>query len=429
MVTKIVIENTPNSTIKKIVTILFITILVSVSFSLNASQRGLSRIPILNTDGKTLGYYEKSIALLVAVSDYTHGWPNLESVPSEMDHVEAALRAKGYEIVRINNPQAEQLHDAFANFIKTYGYHENNRLLFYYSGHGHTLSNGRKGYLVPADAPHPEGNVITFKQKALDMNQLISWARQMDAKHGLFLFDSCFSGTIFKQRNVLSKTPPQLNQWTSRPVRQFITAGSAGETVPANSTFTPAFIDGINGLADLNKDGYVIGTELGLFLQSEVSKYTNQTPQYGKIDNYRLSRGDYVFFANRNIDLEKADVQTNVDIIETMTVSGRKTNINSNTTQSTATSLDMIELPKEYKTTTVFDFGITNTNNDELQNKSTTNYTSKRESNPKNPSNPEHGVNLYSSDKNKISKIRKDNANDKEPEADILHDLFITSPF
>jgi len=279
-------------------TALLIALLALISLPVFANQKGLSHWSVKNDQGEKLGYYEKSVALLIAISDYTNGWPNLESVNAEIDKVEETLTQKGYEIVRINNPNTRQLKEAYASFIDKYGYEEESRLLFYYSGHGHTIEDGRKGYLVPADAPHPETNLKEFKRKALDMNQLLSWARQMDAKHGLFLFDSCFSGTIFKQRNLLPNTPPPIDEWTDRPVRQFITAGSAGETVPANSTFTPAFVDAIKGKADLNGDGYVIGTELGLYLKSEVRKYVPQTPQYGKIDDYELSRGDFVFFTN-----------------------------------------------------------------------------------------------------------------------------------
>jgi len=118
----------------------------------------------------------------------------------------------------------------------------------------------------------------------------------MEAKHALFLFDSCFSGTVFKAK-ALPKMPRQISQMAELPVRQFITAGSADETVPAKSVFTPAFVDALRyGLADLYKDGYVTGEELGLYLKNKVPEHTAQTPQYGKIIDYELSRGDFVFF-------------------------------------------------------------------------------------------------------------------------------------
>jgi hypothetical protein len=44
----------------------------------------------------------------------------------------------------------------------------------------------------------------------------------------------------------------------AKPVRQFITAGSANEEVPARSTFTPDFVDAIaDGDGDLFKEQFL----------------------------------------------------------------------------------------------------------------------------------------------------------------------------
>ena len=57
------------------------------------------------------------------------------------------------------------------------------------------------------------------------------------------------------------------------------------------------FLQGIGGDADLNADGYVTGSELGMHLQEKVVNYTRggQHPQYGKINNPKLDRGDFIF--------------------------------------------------------------------------------------------------------------------------------------
>ncbi|MFO8047848.1 MAG: glycine betaine/L-proline ABC transporter substrate-binding protein ProX [Desulfosudaceae bacterium] len=272
-----------------------------------ADNRGLAVRKVATADGRTMDLYNQSRALLVGVSDYKGGWPRLERIPAEMDRVKKALTNQGFEVVTVMNPDARQLRQAFNNFIYEYGYQEKNRLLFYYAGHGYTMGEGQKGYLVPVDAPDPRKKAVDFKRKALDMNLILAWCRQMEARHALFLFDSCFSGTIFKQRD-LPEMPPAISRLTARPVRQFITAGSAGETVPAKSTFTPAFIDALtHGLGDLNDDGYVSGTELGLYLQDEVPRHVGQTPQYGKIRDYDLSRGDFIFLAGGSTVVTKPD--------------------------------------------------------------------------------------------------------------------------
>jgi formylglycine-generating enzyme required for sulfatase activity len=80
-------------------------------------------------------------------------------------------------------------------------------------------------------------------------------------------------------------------------VRQFITAGGANEKVPDESVFRRQFQAALRGEADTDADGYVTGTELGEFLTNKVINYSrnSQHPQYGKIRNPHLDKGDYVF--------------------------------------------------------------------------------------------------------------------------------------
>jgi formylglycine-generating enzyme required for sulfatase activity len=255
-------------------------------------------IQITTKDSRQVGHYENSYALLIGVSDYTAGWPDLQAVPSELSQVQAMLEKKGFSVTRTIDPQSSQLRNSFESFINDYGYDTHNRLLVYFSGHGYTRDNGSKGYLVPTDAPDPRRDERGFLRKAYAMIDLLALARKVEANHVLFLFDSCFSGTIFKTK-ALPDTPPLITTLTSKPVRQFITAGDAGETVPAKSVFTPAFIEALEyGTGDLNNDGYVTGSELGMHLQSVVSNSVRQTPQYGKITDFELSRGDFVFLAS-----------------------------------------------------------------------------------------------------------------------------------
>jgi formylglycine-generating enzyme required for sulfatase activity len=120
------------------------------------------------------------------------------------------------------------------------------------------------------------------------------YARRIDAKHALFVFDSCFSGSLF----ALSRAVPAVIGYkTARPVRQFITSGTADETVPDQSVFRRQFVAALAGKADGNGDGYVTGAELGEYLQDRVTNYTYnaQHPQYGKIRDPLLDEGDFVF--------------------------------------------------------------------------------------------------------------------------------------
>ena len=279
---------------KRAIPFLVLIAAMVVPVSSFGSQKG---IQVKTKSGEMLPLYESSYALIIGISDYTAGWPKLPNVSKELDPVEEVLKIQGFQVVRKDNLNGKELERAFNDFIDKYGYDAKNRLLFYFSGHGHTMRGGSKGYLVPSDAPDPRVDDKEFLRKSLSMDQILAWSRDLSATHALFLFDSCFSGTIFKTKD-LPEVPPDISAMTALPVRQYLTAGDAGESVPANSTFTPAFVDALKyGLGDLDRDGYISGTELGLYLRKEVPKHERQTPQFGKIRDYDLSRGDFVFVA------------------------------------------------------------------------------------------------------------------------------------
>lgn len=257
----------------------------------------LKPVVIRDRSGKEVGLYQESYALLVGVSDYTHGWPDLPGVKEDIREVRSVLERNGFRAVVIENPNREETLRAFNDFINKYGLKTENRLLFYFAGHGHTIKQSygeEMGYIVPADAPNPHRDRNGFLTKAIDMQQIEVYAKRIQSKHALFLFDSCFSGSIFS----LSRAVPEnISYKTSKPVRQFITSGSADEQVPDNSIFRQQFIAALDGEGDVDQDGYVTGSELGEFLQKKVINYSKgaQHPQYGKIRNPNLDKGDFVF--------------------------------------------------------------------------------------------------------------------------------------
>ena len=281
-------------------TILIITALLAIVASVQAveTQRGMKRIvAIKDTEGNQVGLYTESHALVIGISRYTNGWPSLPGVKKDVVAVKDILETQGFNVQLVQDPKHQELRQAFMDFIDQYGRQPENRLLFYFSGHGHTLQlayGGDMGYIVPSDSPNPNRDGDGFKRTALDMEQIEVYAKRIESKHALFLFDSCFSGSIFS----LSRAVPEnITYKTSKPVRQFITSGSADETVPDESIFCSQFISALEGESDLNKDGYVTGVELGEFLQGTVVNYSkgSQHPQYGKIKHPRLDKGDFVF--------------------------------------------------------------------------------------------------------------------------------------
>jgi hypothetical protein len=142
------------------------------------------------------------------------------------------------------------------------------------------------------------------------MSLLAAKAKEIHAKHALFVFDSCFSGTIFESKG--SPVPNSIRKAARKRTRYVITAGSAGEVVPAKSTFTELLIGALDlivkdGLvaefsqADGNQDGFVTGRELFNYLNHAVQeKVPNQTPQDGWLPTGKKEEfGDIVFLMGK----------------------------------------------------------------------------------------------------------------------------------
>jgi len=276
---------------KKVFVLVSLAILSIAAFLQGQTKGVTDKVVIFK--GESIILYEKSYALLIGVSKYKY-WPDLGNIPAELELLGSALEKQGFIISKCLNPNSKELKEAIENFINEHGLKPGNRLLIYFTGHGYTRMKGKKGYIVPADADDPKKNEIGFVQKAIEMEQMVTWAKRIEAKHALFVFDSCFSGAIFQTKT--SSVPAYISYLTGKPVRQFITAGSAGETVPSESYFTKCFARGIAGEADEDRDGYITGTELGLYLQKKITGYKiGQTPQVGKIRDPELDQGDFVF--------------------------------------------------------------------------------------------------------------------------------------
>jgi formylglycine-generating enzyme required for sulfatase activity len=280
-------------------TLLFFIVLCGATFA----QPGMSLVPFKDKSGEQVGLYSGSYALVIGVSDYQEypnahfNWHDLPGVKTDIQLVRTALEEQGFHVIVVEDPDHEELEKAFKSFIQRYGHELDNRLLFYFSGHGHTLKLGtgvEMGYIVPADAPTAAWDKKGFLNKAMDMQQIEVYAKRIQAKHALFLFDSCFSGSIF---SLTRATPAYINYKTNQPVRQFITAGRADEEVPDESIFRAQFISALEGEADADGDGYLTGNEVGAFIEKKVINYSreSQHPQFGTIRDPNLDKGDFIF--------------------------------------------------------------------------------------------------------------------------------------
>ncbi|MEW5736568.1 MAG: SUMF1/EgtB/PvdO family nonheme iron enzyme [Thermodesulfobacteriota bacterium] len=245
-------------------------------------------------DAGLLRLYGASYALVIGIDSYTSGWPRLSNAVKDAALVAEELTKQGFETALKTNLGSRDLEDALETFFVEKGADPDARLFVWFAGHGHTLDG--EGFLVPADAPAPSDK-IHFKLKAVSLRRFGELVRLAESKHALAIFDSCFSGTVFD--TVRAMPPPAVTRHTALPVRQYVSSGDADQTVSDDGRFRRLFVNALEGVerADANQDGYLTGSELGMFLSDRLSNLTQnkQTPRYGKLRDDKWDQGDFVF--------------------------------------------------------------------------------------------------------------------------------------
>lgn len=237
--------------------------------------------------------YGESWAVVIGINDYQK-WPKLSYAVNDAQGVRELLvnkfRFKPENIQVLLNGEASRerilsaLGDVLSDSAKV---KRDDRVFIFFAGHGVTrkLPNGRSlGYIVPVDA-----DTTNYQSQAISMTNFQDISEAIPAKHALFVMDACYSGLALTRGG-----PPAgdlrkyLQEVTRRSARQVLTAGGADEQVAdqgpgGHSIFTWTLLQGLEGKADLNTDGYITASELFAYVGPTVSSLSRQTPAFGSM--------------------------------------------------------------------------------------------------------------------------------------------------
>jgi uncharacterized caspase-like protein len=171
------------------------------------------------------------------------------------------------------------------------------RLFVFYAGHGVTRKlpgGGNLGYIVPVDA-----DATSFASQAISMTSFQDIDEIVPAKHVFYIMDACYSGVgLTRAGNAPGGGRRYVEEVTGRRARQMLTAGGAEEQVAdggpgGHSIFTWTVLNGLEGRADLNGDGFVTAAELSAYVSPSVSALSRQTPAFGSLVG--SAGGEFVF--------------------------------------------------------------------------------------------------------------------------------------
>ncbi|MCP3141461.1 polysaccharide deacetylase family protein [Pyxidicoccus xibeiensis] len=252
-------------------------------------------VPALAAPAPASGsFYRESWAVVIGINDYQK-WPKLSYAVNDARGVKELLerrfRFKPENITLLLDKEATRerilsvLGDALADPAKV---QREDRVFVFFAGHGITrrLPNGKSlGYIVPVDA-----DTSNYQSTAISMTNFQDISEAMPAKHAFFVMDACYSGLALTRGGAPAGADVRkyLQEITKRSVRQVLTAGGADEQVAdqgpnGHSIFTWTLLQGMEGQADLNTDGYVTASELAAYVGPTVSSLSRQTPAFGSM--------------------------------------------------------------------------------------------------------------------------------------------------
>jgi tetratricopeptide (TPR) repeat protein len=246
----------------------------------------------------------RSIVVVIGIDKYDR-WPHLKNAVKDACGFETVLREKfKFEtpIKPILNEKAtKNAIDSLVTDDLGQKLQKEDSLVLFFAGHGlaYTDDSSNAGYIIPVDARRENrGDFIRI-------NHWLENIAELPAKHILVVLDSCHSGFALGKAATSFRGDSNFQyhgDLSSRKSRKVITSALHNQLaqdsgpIEGHSLFTGILINGLKGnYADINKDGIITTSELGLFIQQKVSAESKntQTPDFGSF--YLDDRGEMIF--------------------------------------------------------------------------------------------------------------------------------------
>lgn len=164
---------------------------------------------------------------------------------------------------------------------------ENDVVLIYITGHAWKMPRANRS----------KGNVFFFSydvstskysENAITDIELDSWVDALESKHVVVIFDTCFSGRMFAMRQQHRTILAAGGKYFFCPVDEHDSLGCG--------IFTFFLLQGFDGVADINTDGWVTAREAFMYARRPVIHFSlwAQFPYIEKYPNYLYFSGPQI---------------------------------------------------------------------------------------------------------------------------------------
>lgn len=240
-------------------------------------------------------------ALLIANQNYKY-WKNLKTPYNDVDKLSTIFSTKyGFRIKVLKDATRDQIVDELEGYRRQLTIRDN--LLIYYAGHGKLRKDG--GYWIGVDAQlQSRSRWLNY----LEISDLIDTKNEMKARHVLVIADSCYSGTLMRDGDALTKRRDSETEqaWIQRMAEKLSrTALTSGGKEPVidntgtdrNSIFARELINRLK-----NNTSILETKSLYSLIKKDVHDRARrimgsdaQAPQYDFIPGTGHDGGDFIF--------------------------------------------------------------------------------------------------------------------------------------
>jgi WD40 repeat protein len=274
--------------------------------------------------------FTHNLAIAIGINNYSKGIAELKTAKPDAEELIRLLSSSDYgyqpELITDDTERKPTL-GGIRDLLKSLPQKlstpaKNNRLLFYFAGHGMSLESddGPRGFLLPQNADPKDTS--TF----LPMQELHDALIALPCHHLLIILDCCFAGT-FRWSSTRKSIPipetihrQHYDRFIRYPACQVITSSAHNQTAldflndkrgiskkdAKHSPFAEALFEALqdgkpdrNGKryknADLTKDGVITAPELYLYLRDNVETRSGERQTPGLFPLKKHDRGEYIF--------------------------------------------------------------------------------------------------------------------------------------
>ena len=221
-----------------------------------------------------------AVAIIVGIADYKKlpkaDFAN-DDARSFYDYANRALGIKPENIKMLIDGEAEQVEilSAFRNWLPSYVKKDKTDVYVFYSGHGLPSTDGKSLFFLPQN-----GHRDFLPETGIDQNTLVAALVAAKPKSVTLFIDSCYSGSTRSGESLLASARPIAIKATDTifPINFTVISASRIDQISSSSPelkhgiFSFYVMKGMEGEADLNKDGKITAGELQSYLSDAVPR-------------------------------------------------------------------------------------------------------------------------------------------------------------